>query len=429
VDATVEHATRIAGTVAMPGDKSIAHRALIFGAMARGEQVIHGLPPSEDLASTAACLRTLGARLEELPDGGLRIKRDAWAREQLLFAGNSGTTARLLAGLIAGTGLDCTIDGDASLRRRPMARIANPLKQMGATIETAPGDRLPMQISGRGLRGITYRLPVASAQVKSCILIAGLHAEGDTTVIEERTTRDHTENMLAAMGVPIVRDPLPGGDGARITVSGGIPPNGTSVTVPGDVSSAAFFVVAAALLPGSEVRLPRVGVNPTRTGALQVLAQMGARLQFDRRSTSSGEPVAEIIVRGGELRGVEISGAIIPRLIDELPILAVAATQATGTTTVRGAGELRHKESDRIRETVRNLALLGADITELDDGFVVKGPCRLRGHTVSSGGDHRIAMALAVAGLVASDRTIIRDSEAVGVSYPGFFRDLGGLVG
>ncbi len=411
-------ARKLTGTLRMPGDKSIAHRALILGAMAQGEQVIGGLPDSGDVRSTAECLRALGCRITVGQDGRLVVRAGRWTADPDLYAGNSGTTARLLAGLVAGRRLDCRIDGDESLRERPMARIAEPLTRMGANVRTRPGGRLPMQVRGGNLKGIVYRPEVASAQVKSAILIAGLHAEGKTTVVEPVPTRDHTENLLTAMGVPVERK------NGSVSVSNRCRPGGIGVEIPGDVSSAVFFVVAASLLRGSEICLRGTGINPTRTGAIQVLREMGARIELANVGSCAGEPVADIIVRSEPLKAVDIDGSIVPALIDELPILAVAATQAEGVTTVRGAGELRHKESDRIRSTVRNLSRLGADIEEMEDGFVVRGPSNLKGAEVQSFGDHRAAMSMAVAGLVADGETRIQDAGAAGISYPGFFDDL-----
>ncbi len=422
MNVTIQKADRLRGSVAMPGDKSIAHRALILGSLARGTQAITGLPASQDVASTAACLRSLGCAIEENGPGHVLMRPGAWESGMRIFAGNSGTTARLLSGLIAGIGIDCTIDGDDSLRRRPMERVAAPLREMGASFETAPGGCLPMQIQGAPLQGITYRPPVASAQVKSAILIAGLNAQGRTTVVEKAPTRDHTENMLAAMGVPVERE------GRNVSVAGTAELHAVHVTVPGDISSAAFFLAAASIVPGSEVVLRGTGVNATRCGVLDVLADMGAAVSIDGEKMSAGERIADLIVRHATLHGTEIQGKIIPRLIDELPVLAVVASQAEGTTTVRGAAELRHKESDRIRTVVDNLSRMGADIEEMEDGFVVRGPCSLQGATVSSYGDHRIAMAMMVAGLVADGETVVEDSGAVSVSYPGFLRDLQALT-
>jgi 3-phosphoshikimate 1-carboxyvinyltransferase len=422
MNVTIEKATRIRGTIRVPGDKSIAHRALILGALASGEQTVAGVPRSGDLESTAACLRALGCRVTDLRDERVVVSAEDWRKAPTLAAGNSGTTARLLAGLVAGLGIACTIDGDGSLRKRPMARIAEPLTLMGADIRTAPEGRLPMRIRSGKLTGITYRLPVASAQVKSAILIAGLRASGNTTVIEGAATRDHTEQMLAAMGVAVERH------AGAVTVSGGARLNGIPITVPGDISSASFFIALAAAHPDAEVRVPRTGINPTRTGILDVLREMGAHITLENSQTCAGERMADILIRSGALRGVEIAGPMIPSLIDELPILAVVATQAEGITTIRDAAELRHKESDRIRTTVENLSRLGADIEEREDGLVVRGPCRLKGHAVSSHGDHRIAMAMAVAGLIAEGSTEVMNSEIAAISYPDFLRDLGSLA-
>jgi 3-phosphoshikimate 1-carboxyvinyltransferase len=421
----------------VPGDKSIAHRALILGALADGApgndaagdrlpggrtHTVTGLPESADVASTAECLRRLGCSIERDAAGLVHVTPGAM-QGCALDAGNSGTTTRLLAGLIAGKGLDCTIDGDGSLRLRPMRRIAEPLGLMGAKVVTAESGGLPMRIRGGKLKGITYPLPVASAQVKSCILIAGLFASGTTTVIEPAPTRDHTELMLAAMGVPVIRD------GNAVTVKGGARLQGVDVTVPGDVSSAAFFATAAAIVPGSGIRIAETGINPTRTGALEVLRRMGAPVVLENERTVAGEPIADIAVNAGPLQAADIGGNLIPTLIDELPILAVAATQAHGTTTVSGAEELRHKESDRIAAVVTNLSRLGALIEERGDGFVVHGPCGLHGARVDACGDHRIAMAMAVAGLVASGQTIVENADVVAVSYPRFFEDLASLAG
>jgi 3-phosphoshikimate 1-carboxyvinyltransferase len=419
---TVERTDRLRGALRMPGDKSVAHRALILGALARGMQTIEGLPASEDVASTASCLRSLGCRVDVDAGGRARISSRVRLNGEELFAGNSGTTARLIAGLVAGRDFVCTIDGDESLRRRPMGRIAEPLALMGADVETSPAGTLPMRIRGGGLTAIEYRPPVASAQVKSAVLIAGLRAEGDTAVVERVPTRDHTENLLAAMGAVVDRSP------GRVQVSGGAELRAIHVRVPGDISSAAFFIAAAVLCPDSEVRIVGAGVNPTRTGILEALGAMGADVSLENVETSAGEPIADIVARSSALRGTDVAGPVIPRVIDELPLLAVVATQAEGTTTVRDAAELRHKESDRISAIVENLRLVGADIEELEDGFVVRGPTRLVGGRVSSLGDHRIAMAMAVAGLRAGGETTIDGSEAVGVSYPGFFRDLESLV-
>lgn len=413
---TIQPVRRIQGSLKVPGDKSISHRALILGTLARGKQAIDGLSNADDVNSTAQCLRSLGCFIETMPDGRTLLLTNELENDVSLYAGNSGTTARLLAGLVAGLGTKCSIDGDASLRRRPMARVADPLTAMGAKITLSEGGTLPMRFLGGHLKGMSYHLPVASAQVKSAVLIAGLTAEGETTVVEDVPTRDHTEIMLRAMGVDVATK------GGAVTITGGAKINGTHIFVPGDFSSAAFAIVAACCLPGSEVCLPVTGVNPTRTGLLEVLSEMGANIVLENKHEMSGEPVADIIVRHAELKGVTVDGpGRIVSMIDELPVLAVAATQAHGETTVRGAGELRKKESDRILSIVRDLAAMGADISELDDGFVVHGPTRLKGAEVSSYGDHRIAMSMTVAGLFADSDTTLDDDAVVEISYPEFF--------
>lgn len=418
----VERATRLAGSVKVPGDKSISHRALILGAAGRGRQEIDGLADAADVRSTAQALRAMGCFVESMPDGRTIVLPNSLRDEFDVDAGNSGTTARLFAGLAAGRATRCRIDGDASLRRRPMQRVTEPLARMGARVVLADGGTLPAVIEGGSLHGIEYALPVASAQVKSALLIAGLFAEGDTTVVEPVATRDHTEIMLAAMGVEVACD------GNRITVRGGSRPEGTHVTIPGDISSAAFFVVAALIRPGSDIHLPFTGINPRRTGVLTVLRSMGADIAIEV-SHEGCEAAADLSVRASELRGVEIDDpALVASIIDEIPVLAVAATQADGVTVIRGAGELRHKESDRIEAVVSNLRAMGARIEASGGAIVIEGPTPLRGAAVRSFGDHRIAMALTVAGLAAEGRTEIDGADAVAISYPGFYDDLRALV-
>jgi len=410
------------GTVCVPGDKSIAHRALILGAIASTPQTITGLPDAEDVRSTIACLRALGCDIDD-SGGGVEVSPISSPRDNAqLDAGNSGTTARLLAGLVSGLGVHATIDGDESLRRRPMRRIVAPLGRMGAHIETSETGTLPMRARPSRLHGINYELPVASAQVKSALLIAALFASGETTVVEAVATRDHTERMLAAMGVAIEQT----AGAARI--AGNTRPAGIEVAVPGDFSSAAFFIAAAAGA-GGRVRLPGVGVNPTRTGLLDAMEDMGAAMSRDNKSSTGGEPVADISVEPAPLRAITIDDPQrVASMIDELPALAVLATRAQGTTTVRGANELRHKECDRIDAMVGNLRALGASVDEFEDGFAVHGPCELKGAGVDALGDHRIAMAMAVAGLFASGDTTITGARAVRISYPDFFEHLRGLT-
>ena len=422
----------LSGELSLPGDKSLAHRALLFGALADGEMCVRGLPVGGDVASTRRCLEALGVQFESLAGGGVRVVPPVrWPSGLTLDCGNSGTTARLLAGLLAGLGVAATLDGDASLRRRPMRRVADPLRQLRAAVTTTVEGCLPLQVeaTGRALHGARIELPVASAQLKSAVLLAGLHAVGPTTVVEPALSRDHTERMLVAMGAVVERD------GCAVTVPGlrdGEKParlRGLEIDLPGDISTAAFFLAAGVWRPESSVVLRGVGVNPTRTGILDALHTMGARLRLANERTTGGEPVADLSVTSSPLRALTIEGAMVPRLIDELPILAVAATGAAGTTVVRDAGELRHKESDRIATTVAQLARLGADIHERPDGFEIHGPSVLRGAEVDAGGDHRLAMALAVAALGADSETVITGAEAASVSHPGFWDDLAGLAG
>jgi 3-phosphoshikimate 1-carboxyvinyltransferase len=424
MEITIDGGVKLRGQLRMPGDKSIAHRALMFGALAEGRQIIHGLPGSADVASTARCLSALGFEITTRADGTVVVGNGGGgvATGCLLDAGNSGTSARLLAGLTAGRRLSCTIDGDDSLRRRPMNRIVAPLRLMGASISAAGDGMLPLTIDATDLTGIDYRMPVASAQVKSAVLLAGLGASGVTTVRETDVSRNHTEVMLRAMGVDVSLETTT--RETAVSVTGGANLVGVEMDVPGDISSAAFFLAAAAIVPKAELRLQHVGVNPTRTGIISVLEQMGATITVENARESGGEPVADLVARCSKLKGIEIGGALIPRLIDELPVLAVVASQAEGETIVRDATELRHKESDRIATTVSNLVRLGVDITERPDGFVVKGPCRLSGARVDACGDHRISMAMAVAALAASGSTVIENYEVVTISYPEFFSDL-----
>jgi 3-phosphoshikimate 1-carboxyvinyltransferase len=357
-----------------------------------------------------------------MPDGRTIVMSHSLHETFDIDAGNSGTTARLLAGLAAGRATRCRIDGDASLRTRPMGRVAEPLVQMGARIVLSDGARLPATIEGGGLHGIRYSLPVASAQVKSAVLIAGLFADGATTVVEPVPTRDHTEIMLAAMGADIACK-----DGS-ITVRGGTRLEGMHVTVPGDISSAAFFIVAALIVPDSHVHLPFTGINPRRTGILTVLRSMGGDVEIEV-DHGGDEAAGDLAVRTAALHGIDIDDSeTVASIIDEIPVLAVAATQAEGTTTIRGAAELRHKESDRIASMVTNLRAMGANIEATADGFTIQGPTRLCGAAVSSFGDHRVAMAMAVAGLVADGRTEIDNATAIDISYPGFFTDLRALT-
>jgi len=413
----------VAGSVQVPGDKSISHRALLLGAMARGTTEIRGLLEGEDCHATVAALRALGVEIVESPDGTVRVQGrgpEAWREpDAALDAGNSGTTLRLLAGLVAGRPFFSLLTGDDSLRRRPMRRVVDPLRAMGATVlGRAEGGFAPLAIRGGGLRGVAWSSPVASAQVKSAILLAGLQAAGETSVTEPLQSRDHTERMLSAFGV------APRRDGTAVTVAGGARLTATALAVPGDLSSAAFLLVAAAARAGGAIRVRDVGVNPTRTGLLDVLERMGAEVRRERPRLEAGEPVADLIVEGRRLRGVPIGADLIPRLIDEVPALAVAAALADGETVISGAAELRVKEVDRVSAVAEELGRMGAAIVPTQDGLRIQGNATLRGAAVSSRGDHRMAMSLAVAALFADGETVIRDVACANTSFPGFARVL-----
>jgi 3-phosphoshikimate 1-carboxyvinyltransferase len=418
--------TPLRGELRVPGDKSISHRALLLGAIALGETAADGFAGSADCMSTMRCLQALGVSITQDGDRiavqgvGLHGLHEA---DSVLDAGNSGTTIRLLSGILAGQPFLSVLTGDASLRQRPMERISAPLRQMGAVVLSRAGGRLPLAIMGGALQAIDYAQPVASAQVKSCLLLAGLYTAGRTTISQPAISRDHTERILSAMGVAV------GSRGMEVWVDGGQQPRGIEMGIPGDISSAAYMLIAGAIVSGSEITILNVGVNPTRTGILDVLHAMGAEMELINRHIAGGERVADLKVRHSALRGTTISGPMIPRLIDELPILAVAATQALGTTIVQGAAELRVKESDRIATIVSELRAMGASIDERPDGFVLEGPTRLRGASVSSFGDHRLAMSLAVAGLVARGETIIDGADCVDVSWPDFFQSMQHLRG
>ena len=423
--------TCLRGTVKVPGDKSISHRALLFGAIAEGTTRIEGLLPAEDPLSTAACLRAMGVGVSAIRAGeevlvqgvgldGLREPAD------LLDCGNSGTTMRLLLGLLAGRlGRHFVLTGDASLRGRPMGRVGTPLAQMGAMIHgRSNGNLAPLAIQGQGLRGTTIRTPVASAQVKSAILLAALSAGGPTTVIEPAQSRDHSERMLGAFGAQLE---VGGPGNTVVTLTPGQSLRGQSVIVPGDISSAAFWLVAGAITPGSELTVENVGLNPSRTGILDVLEQMGARITVLNGREVAGEPVGDLQVSHGPLRAFEIGGELIPRLVDEIPVLAVAACCAEGTSRISDAGELRVKETDRLAVMARQLKAMGARIEEFEDGLAISGSTALRGASVDSETDHRVAMSLAVASLVAEGETVLARAEAAAVSYPGFWADLARL--
>ncbi len=409
------------GSVRVPGDKSIGHRAVLFNAMAEGRAVVRGAPRGLDVRSSIAVMRALGAGIEEGADGVLRIQGLAMRFAQPaapLDCGNSGTTMRLVCGLLAGQGVEAELIGDASLSRRPMERVARPLRAMGAAIDTTDG-HAPIRVHPAALRAGEHHLEVASAQVKSALVLAGLAAAGTTTVVEPVPTRDHTERMLAAMGVDCHVD------GCRVTIQGPATPRAVDVDVPGDPSSAAFLLVAALVVPGSRVSVTDVCLNPGRSGFLEILARMGADLRVEERRDVGGEPVGTVTASAGALVGTEIGGAVIPAAIDELPILAVAAAFAQGTTVIRDAEELRVKESDRVATTVALLRALGGDAEERTDGLVIRGRGGLPGGgRVEGADDHRIVMSAAVAGLGSAGGARIGGAEAARVSFPEFFSAL-----
>lgn len=428
------------GTLTAPPDKSISHRAALLAAMGEGRSRISRYLDAADTRSTLAAIGSLGARVDPTEAaGGLELEIEGVGLRgpqptARIDVGNAGTLIRLLSGWLAGQPEGrYTLDGDRSIRRRPMDRIVEPLELMGATIASSEQGSPPLEISGAELEGIDYRMPVASAQVKSCLLLAGLVAAGPTTVREPNPTRDHTERMLAAAGASVDSEPLTAlptaPPPARVTVLPTARISPPDLTVPGDLSSAAFPLVAALLVPGSVVRVESVGLNPTRIGLLGILNRMGARIEVEELGWEAGEPVGAITARHGELAAVRVSGAEVPLAIDELPLVALLGCFADGDTVVSDAAELRHKESDRIATVVAALEKLGAEIEAREDGFVVRGRGSLRGGPVSAAGDHRIAMLGAVAGLASELGVEVEGFASAAVSYPGFEADLGRLSG
>jgi len=418
----VKGSSILRGEITPPGDKSISHRVLILNSIARGRVRIENLAPGDDVCATMSCLRALGVEIIE--EGGTLIVSGvgrAGFREpsDVLQAGNSGTTMRLLAGLLAAQPFFSIVTGDESLRARPMDRLIHPLRLMGAEIWGRGSDSLaPLAIKGNKLKGIDYRLPVASAQIKSAILIAALFAKGNTTVVEPAPSRDHTERILMAMGVKLQRK------GTRIKLIPAAPSAPSDVRVPGDISAAACWLVAGAIHPNAQIKVINTGINPTRSGIIDVLVQMGARLGVERVRRESGELVADLAIESSDLVATHIGGSLIPRLIDELPLIALAGSFARGTTTIVDAQELRVKESDRIGTTVRELSRLGVDIEEMPDGMVIRGSGGIAGGECASHRDHRLAMTLGIAALVAQGETVIHNAEVVAMSYPNFWQDL-----
>jgi 3-phosphoshikimate 1-carboxyvinyltransferase len=424
----VHAARRLHGQGEVPGDKSISHRAALLGALAEGVTEVHGFLEAEDCLSTLGAVEALGVEVTRKGPGEYRLAgaglRGLSEPGNVIDCGNSGTSARLLLGVLTGQPFWTMLTGDESLRRRPMGRVAEPLRRMGATVVgRAEGARLPLAVRGADrVKALSWPLPVASAQLKSAVLLAGLYADGPVTVTEPSQSRDHSERMLRQFGARLQTE------GFTTTIHPG-PLTGASVTVPGDISSAAFLIVAGLIVPDARVSIAGVGLNPTRTGALDVLDAMGAGLGIDRAHGGAGEPIGAVTASARPLRGTRIAGALVPRLIDEVPILAVAAAMAQGRTEIGDAAELRVKESDRLAALARELGALGVRVGEQPDGLVIEGPTRLRGAVVKSGGDHRIAMALAVAGLVAEGETVIEDTDCIATSFPRFAETLNALAG
>ena len=409
-------------TITVPGDKSISHRSVMVGAVAAGTTEIENFLPGQDCLSTVRCVRQLGIEVEELSPTHLQVFGKGLTGlsepEDYLDVGNSGTTIRLISGILAGQDFLSILTGDASIRRRPMARVAEPLRAMGAQIwGRSEGRYAPLAIKGGPLKGIDYHTPVASAQIKSALLLAGLFADGETIVTEPALSRDHTEKMLRAFGANIQTDGL-------TTVVKADSLNAQKVIVPSDISSAAFLLVAGAIIPGSRITVNRVGLNPTRTGILDVLAEMGARISISNQFESSGELIGDITVEGHGLKGIEFGGDIIPRLIDEIPVMAVAAAAAEGQTIIRDASELKVKESNRLRAVATELTRFGVNIQETGDGLIINGGRSLTGAVCESYHDHRIAMACALMGLIAKGQTIVNNAECIDISFPGFQRIL-----
>jgi 3-phosphoshikimate 1-carboxyvinyltransferase len=412
------------GEIIPAPDKSISHRAVMFASMAEGRSRVTNFLRAEDPLSTLKAFRMLGVPITDNDNGEIVIEgrglRGFTEPPDVIDCGNSGTTIRLISGLLAGNDFFSVLTGDDSLKQRPMARVIDPLKKMGAVISARGGDRFPpMAIRGGGLRAVDYPMPMASAQVKSCLIIAGLYAEGATQITEPQKSRDHTERMLSAMGADISVD------GLKVSVIGGGRLGAIDMQAPGDFSSAAFFIAAALIVPDSEIVIRGVGMNPARTGMLQVISEMGASIRIENRREESGEPVADIVCSTAErLKAVSIGRELIPSLIDEFPVICILASLAEGVTGIKGAEELRAKESDRIKAMAEELKKLGVAVTEYPDGIDITGVAELQGAEVESHGDHRIAMSLSVAGLVSRGRMKIKDASCVDISFPGFYEKL-----
>jgi 3-phosphoshikimate 1-carboxyvinyltransferase len=419
----IEKSTKLKGVIYPPGDKSISHRVAFISSLSEGENIVENFLIADDTLSTLNCLKKLGVEIEISKK--LKIKGKGFKNfsqpETTLNAGNSGTTIRLLAGILVGQKFDSEITGDESLRRRPMMRIVKPLKMMGAKIETAENGTAPLKIFGvQNLNPIEYELEIPSAQVKSCLIFAGLHSEGKTKIIEKITTRDHTERLL---GLKITYQ-----NGKKIIeVEGGTKINSNYYFIPNDISSASFFIVAASIVPNSHLIIKDVGLNPTRTGFIEVLKKMGAKIEIENLREIANEPIGDVLVESDSeinLNNLTLSGDIIPNIIDEIPILAIAGTIAQGEFKVRDASDLRNKESDRIKAIVKNLRKMGIDVEEYEDGFSFEGGKRLKGTLIETFNDHRIAMAFSIAGLIAEGETIIDKPDCVRISFPNFYEIL-----
>lgn len=415
----------LSGSLKIPGDKSISHRSVMFGAIANGVTTVTNFLPGDDCLSTISCFRKLGVQIEE-NDNNLRIAGKGFAGliepKEFLDVGNSGTTIRLMLGILAGRPFFSALQGDASIGKRPMTRVTVPLREMGAQIEGRENGKFtPLAIRGGNLNPIHYQMPVASAQVKSSLLFAGLQAQGETVIIEKAESRDHTERMIRQFGGEIKKE------NGVIAIKGGQTLTASHVHVPGDISSAAFFVVAGSIIPDSEIILKNVGLNPTRTGILDVMLNMGANIEIRPGDEGSFEPFGDLIIKSSQLKGTIIEGDLIPRLIDEIPVIALLATQAEGQTIIRDAQELKVKETNRIDTVVQELKKLGARIEPTEDGMIIYGKSKLSGGTVSSHGDHRIGMMLAIAAAICSEEVYLENPTAISVSYPNFFNHLNSL--
>ena len=417
---TITPSNKISGQVKVPGDKSISHRLAMLGAIAERKTTINRFSTSADCTSTLNCLRQLGVQIETMaPDQVVITGRGLWGLRpstETLDAGNSGSTIRMLSGILAGQDFLTKVSGDASLRNRPMSRIIDPLSQMGAWIEATPDSTPPLSIRGGGLRSLDYSIPVASAQVKSAILLAGLYANGETSIREPERTRNHTELALQQFGVEVSLSQ------EAIGIRGGQKLLGIETIVPGDISSAAFLIAATLLIPNSETIIENVGLNPGRRGIVDILIQMGGSIEILRETLLGGEAVGDLRIRSSPLQGGSLTGSLIPQIIDEIPILAVLATKTKDGLIIRDATELRVKESNRIKSIVENLRAMGATVEEYEDGMSIPGQQSLQGTRVTSQGDHRIAMAFAIAGLVAKGTTTIEDGHCAAISFPGFYR-------